>query len=457
MDTNKTPLAPTTPRRARLLLKAGKAAVFRRFPFTIILKREVESPTTPDLKIKIDPGSKKTGITIVNQDTGEIVFAAEIEHRGAAIKKKLDNRRALRRNRRNRKTRYRKPRFLNRRRPGGWLPPSLQSRIANVETWVRKLSNAYPLKGIALELVRFDMQLIQNPEIEGVQYQQGELAGYELREYLLLKFNHECAYQQVGSPCDEYLEVEHIIPRSRGGSNRVSNLTIACRKHNREKGARTAAEYGFPDIEAQAKKPLKDAAAVNSTRWALCERLKSLGLPLETGSGGLTKFNRMQRDLPKAHWIDAACVGASTPEKLDVEHACPVAIKATGYGSRRMCLPDKFGFPRTSAKGSRVVQGFQTGDIVKAVVPDGKKAGVHVGRVSVRGSGSFNITTEQGTVQGINHRHCRVLHRADGYTTNSLRTLAGEEPRQSRAIPNSPPPIAAQDGGYGWSILWRLS
>ncbi len=180
LDTTRKPLAPTTPRRARLLLEKGKAAVFRLHPFTVILKREVENPSTPDLRLKIDPGSKRTGIAIVDQESGEVVFAAEIEHRGEAIKKRLDARRAVRRNRRSRKTRYRKPRFDNRRRPNGWLPPSLQSRVENVYTWTRRLIRSYPIKGIAMELVRFDMQLMENPDIEGVEYQHGELAGYEL-------------------------------------------------------------------------------------------------------------------------------------------------------------------------------------------------------------------------------------------------------------------------------------
>jgi hypothetical protein len=183
--------------------------------------------------------------------------------------------------------------------------------------------------------------LMENPEIKGVEYQQGELAGYELREYLLLKFGHQCVYQRDNSPCDEYLEAEHIIPRSRGGSNRVSNLTIACRKHNREKGDATAAEYGFPEVAAQAKRPLKDAAAVNATRWALFNRLKGMGPPVETGSGGLTKFNRTQRGLSKTHWIDAACVGHSTPEKLDTAKIKPLRITAVGHNSRQMCRMDK--------------------------------------------------------------------------------------------------------------------
>src|SRR6266511_5151024 len=105
---------------ARKLLSRGEAAVFRRAPFTIILKREVSDVQTPDLQLKIDPGSKTTGIAIVNQQTGEVIFAAEINHRGHDIKKSLDARRAVRRSRRNRKTRYRKPRFNNRRRSEGW-------------------------------------------------------------------------------------------------------------------------------------------------------------------------------------------------------------------------------------------------------------------------------------------------------------------------------------------------
>jgi hypothetical protein len=216
LDTTKKPLAPTTPRRARLLLKSGKAAVFRHYPFTIILKREIENPTTPDLKIKIDPGSKTTGVAVVNQQTGEVISAAEIHHRGHAIKASLDSRRSLRRGRRQRKTRYRKPRLDNRTRPEGSLPPSLESRIENVYTITRRLLRVYPLKSVAYELVRFDMQLMQNPEIEGVEYQQGELQGFELREYVLIKFNQTCAYAGPGSPCDQVLNIDHLNPRSRG-------------------------------------------------------------------------------------------------------------------------------------------------------------------------------------------------------------------------------------------------
>ena len=418
LDTDKSPLAPTTSLRAKRLLTRGRAAVFRLYPFTIVLKKTAEYPVLPALRLKIDPGSKTTGLAIVNQQSGEVIFAAEIKHRGEAIKEALNFRRAIRRHRRSRRTRYRRARFLNRTRPRGWMPPSLQSRVENVLTWVGRLSHCYPLSGLSLELVKFDTQLMENPEINGVEYQQGELAGYEIREYLLEKWGRRCAYcGKTGIP----FQIEHIIPRSRGGSNRVSNLTLACQPCNQEKGNRTAAEYGFPEIEREAKQPLKDAAAVNSTRRALFERLKRLGLPVETGSGGLTKFNRVARGLEKAHWIDAACVGKSTPAVVVIDGVRPLKLEARGHNSRQMCRMDKYGFPRTGAKGPRRVKGFRTGDLVKAVVTSGKKQGRYEGRVAIRSSGSFNITTAAGTVQGISYRSCRMIQQADGYAIHRAR------------------------------------
>src|SRR5215510_15854034 len=414
IDQNRKPLAPTSAVRARLLLKKERAAVFRRAPFTIILKRAVEEVQAPELRLKLDPGSRKTGVAIVNQTSGQVVFAAEIEHRGEAIKQALTARRAIRRSRRARKTRYRKARFLNRARPEGWLPPSLKSRISNIETWVKRLTRLYPIAGISLELVKFDTQLMQNPEISGIEYQQGELAGYEVREYLLEKWGRKCAY---GSETDLPLQVEHIIPRSRGGSDRVSNLTLACEGCNQEKGTRTAAEFGFPELEQQGKAPLKDAAALNATRWALWERLNGFGLPVETGSGGLTKYNRTRRELAKAHWIDAACVGKSTPAQVIIAGVTPLKIKATGHNSRQMCRLDKYGFPRTLAKGPRTVKGFRTGDIVRANISSGKYAGKYIGRIAVRSTGSFVISTN-GTKFDLHYRYCSIIHRADGYSVN---------------------------------------
>ncbi|NWH03551.1 RNA-guided endonuclease IscB [Desulfobacter latus] len=423
LDTNKKPQNPVHPAKARLLLTEGKAAVFRQFPFTIILKEKVLDVASNPLRIKIDPGSRETGIAVINDDSGEIVFAMELRHRGQQIKNNLESRRAIRRSRRNRKTRYRKPRFDNRTRAEGWLPPSLKSRVHNIETWVKRLCRFCNIQAISMELVRFDMQKIQNPEISGVEYQQGELMGYEVREYLLEKWDRTCAYC---GKTDIPLEIEHIVPKSKGGSNRISNLTLACTACNRKKGNKPLELFLsrkpglLKRIQKQSRVPLKDAGAVNATRWDLFRTLKKTGLPVETGSGGLTKFNRTTRGLHKTHWLDAACVGESTPEKMFQVDKTVLIVKADGHGSRQMCRVNKFGFPRTTAKSTeKKVKGFQTGDIVKAVVTSGKKVGTYTGRVAVRKSGSFNIKTVDKTVQGISWKYCRLLHASDGYSYNT--------------------------------------
>jgi hypothetical protein len=260
---------------------------------------------------------------------------------------------------------------------------------------------------------------MENAEISGVEYQQGTLAGYEVREYLLQKWGRKCIYcGKENTP----LQIEHMVPRAKLGSNRMSNLCLACDKCNKAKGTKDIAVFlkKKPDllkkILAQAKAPGRDAAAVNTTRWELFHRLESLGLPIECGSGGLTKYNRSMRELPKTHWIDAACVGESTPEHIKVTGVQPLLITANGHGRRRMCCVDENGFTYGNPKQAGRKKGFKTGDIVKAIVTEGKRIGVYVGRVAARATGSFNITTKNGTTQGIGHQYCHALHRSDGYS-----------------------------------------
>jgi RRXRR protein len=173
VDSERKPLNPVHPGRARRLLTDGKAAVLRCFPFTIMLKVAVPDAQTDPLRVKIDPGSKTTGLAMVNDVSGDVVWAAELSHRGQQIVQNLDDRRMYRRSRRQRHTRYRQPRFHNRRRSAGWLPPSLESRIRNVVTWVQRLQRYAPIAALSQELTRFDTQALQNPEISGVEYQQG--------------------------------------------------------------------------------------------------------------------------------------------------------------------------------------------------------------------------------------------------------------------------------------------
>jgi hypothetical protein len=146
-------------------------------------------------------------------------------------------------------------------------------------------------------------------------------------------------------------------------------------------------------------------------------------LPVETGTGGQTKYNRCRQGLAKTHWLDAANVGSSTPEHLKVLVTKPLLIKAEGWGCRQMVNTDKRGFPLINKEGKQAAKsrfpvqfGFRTGDIVRAVVPTGKHKGVHVGKVTVRKSGAFDLISNGVKRQSIRWKQCISLHRKDGYS-----------------------------------------
>lgn len=419
LDKRKRPLMPCTEKRARLLLERGRARVHKMVPFTIrLVDRLSQDSAFQPLRIKLDPGSKTTGMALVREtpDNGVAVLNLfDLVHRGKQISEALTARRALRRRRRE-TLRYRAPRFLNRTRPESWLSPSLQHRIDTAISWVNRLVKLVPVSGISVERVRFDTQALQNPEISGVEYQQGTLAGYEVREYLLEKWGRKCCYcgaQNVP------LQIEHLSPKSQGGSNRISNLALACAACNQKKGAQDIRTFlqkqpeRLARILKHSKASLRDAAAVNATRFALADALRDTGLVVESASGGRTKFNRQRFGIPKTHALDAVCVG-------DVDGVAgwqkpTLAIKCTGRGSYQRTRLDRNGFPRGYLLRQKRVEGFGTGDYVKAVVPKGKHQGVHVGRVAIRKTGSFNLQTPQEVLQGISHRYCQLLQRGDGY------------------------------------------
>ena len=463
LDKNKKQLMPCTPARARILLSKNKAAVFKTYPFTIILKQETQNNIQP-IQIKIDQGSKNTGIALVAEfkQGKTVIFAANIQHKGYAISEKLTQRAASRKARRSRKTRYRKPKWTNymskkqlahiNKRPKGWFPPSVLSRIDNIINLTKKLKNLTPINAISVEHVRFDTQLMENKNIKGVEYQQGTLFEKEIKEYLLHLFNYKCAYCN-GISKDPILEKEHIVPRSKNGSNRIDNLALACHTCNKNKNNLLPNEWleiikkskskinkervkRFSKIVKGIKPSLRDAAVMNAIRYKLIEELKIFNLPIELGSGGLTKFNRTNQKLPKDHWIDAACVGKSGEKIIISKNITPLNIKAIGRGSRQMCRVNKFGFPRTKPKKKGNCFGFKTGDLIKAIVTKGKKEGIYIGRLAVRESGNFNISTKNGIVQGINHRYCRLLQRNDGYNySNHINILTKKGEGQDNSYP----------------------
>ncbi len=468
LDKHQNPLMPCSEKRARLLLERGRARVHKMYPFTIrLVDRKQEDSTLQPTRLKLDPGSKTTGVAVVVEgDKGaKVIFLGEIKHK-PGIKLKMDTRRAVRRGRRNRHTRYRKPRFSNRhpekcvacgrnaKHGSRYCRPchesrnfvdngfrdirlhqsSLQARVDQTMRAVTKLQKSLPITAISYENVRFDTQLMQNPTIEGVEYQQGTLYGYEVKEYLLEKFGHQCAYCEGGSN-DTILNVEHVIPKKpkRGiaGTDRISNLAISCRTCNEEKSNLQPEEWltkllgsskaldqkrakQLPEVMKKLKLPLKDAGVMNATRWALYRHLQTLGVPLEGGSGGRTKFQRVQHELPKEHYYDALCVGESTPETFTILPAYVQVWSAKGRGSRQMCNTDKFGFPTAHRQRKKAHFGIQTGDLVIADVLKGKYKGHYVGRIAVRSRPSFAISTG-GRKFDVHAKYCRILQHNDGW------------------------------------------
>lgn len=464
LDKHGRPLMPCHPARARELLDKGRARVHRAVPFAIrIIDRTLEESSVQPVGLGVDPGSRTTGLAVFTEDetistvTGEVaagrtgIWLGELVHRGLLIRKRLQARAQLRRSRRSRNLRYRAPRFNNRHpaacdscganaqsgkrlcRPCQQTPhpernsglrsprlaPSLQHRVDTTTGWVNRLRHYLPISGVVMELARFDTHLLANPDVSGIGYQQGELQGYEVREYLLEKWGRRCVY------CDAegtILNLDHLHPKSRGGSDRVSNLAPACISCNQTKGSKTLKTFLADDpvrlarIERRRKQPLADAAAMNATRWALKRALETTGLPVEASTGGRTKHNRARNQVPKTHALDALCVG--TVDRVTTWPATTHIITATGRGTRKRVNTDKHGFPTSHKPRKKLHFGFATGDLGRAIVPTGKKAGTHIGRVAVRASGSFRV----GTVDGINQRHIKLLQRVDGYSYSQKET-----------------------------------
>lgn len=445
LDRKKKPLMPCSEKQARKLLEEGKAVVHRLVPFVIRLKdRELRESLCQKLRLKIDPGYEVTGISVVRvaENKEVVVLLIEVHHR-MDVSDALKERSTHRRSRRSRKTRYREPRFDNRRRVEGWLPPSVDARIRETLSVVEKLCRWLPVAEVVVESAKFDTQKMQDPEISGVEYQRGTLFGYELREYLLEKFGRRCAYcGKEGIP----LEVEHVVPRSRGGSNRASNLALACRECNEAKGNKLPDEWldelkkskrsadkkraeNLERVLNQIKEPLKGAAYMNATRYALAEKLKALGVPVFQNTAAQTKYNRARFNLPKTHYYDACCVGEASGD-LEIAVKYVLIFRAIGRGTRKMVNLDGNGFPRGHRARRKLYYGFMTGDLVVAEAPRGRYAGRHVGHIAVRASGCFDLKDISGhrICQGVSWRHFKLLQRFDGWRYEKFKTAALSSP-----------------------------
>ena len=343
------PLMPTTPCKARKLIEQGKAQVVQRTPFTIQLLYAT-GESKQDITLGIDPGYFYIGFSAIS-NTIELL-AGDITLR-SDIKKLLEKRLSYRRTRRSRLW-YRVPRFNNRSKPTEWLAPSIQHRLDTHLKIIDKIKSILPITNIIIEIATFDAQKMQNPEISGIEYQQGTLQGYNIREYLLEKFKHKCAYCNKK---DIPLEIEHIIPKSRGGSNRVSNLTIACHGCNQAKNDLTAEEFGYPKVQALAKKPLLAIAFMNTLKKRLFEILIRNDHSTSYTYGYITKCNRIQNHISKSHSNDAFVIAGGTIQ----ERIIPFTLTQTRRNNRSIQTNRK-GY-KPSIKRQRY--NFQPNDLVK--------------------------------------------------------------------------------------------
>jgi len=292
---------PTTPVRARKLLKENKAEVAKRTPFTIRLLIAT-GETKQEIILGVDAGSKTIGISAstVNQE----LYAGEVQLRNDIVDL-LSTRRQNRRTRRNR-LRYRQPRFLNRvkSKNKGWLAPSIQHKISSHLKVIENLYKILPITKIIVETASFDIQKIKNPEISGVDYQHGEqLDFWNVREYVLFRDGHRCQHCK-GKSKDKILNVHHIESRKTGG-NTPGNLITLC------EDCHDNFHKGKLELKLKRGTSFKDAAFMGIMRWAFYNKLKELYLNVNMTYGYITKNTRIVNNLPKTHYIDAYCIAGN--------------------------------------------------------------------------------------------------------------------------------------------------
>lgn len=297
LNINKEPLMPCTKAKARKLLKENKAKIVNYTPFTIQLTFECENKTQ-DITLGVDAGSKMIGLSATT--TEKELFSSEVELRNDIVDK-LSTRRQNRRTRRNR-LRYRKSRFLNRvsRKKKGWLAPSIEHKINTHLKVIENVHKILPITKIIVETASFDIQKIKNPNISGTEYQQGEMEGWNVREYILFRDNHTCQHCK-GKSKDKVLNVHHIESRKIGG-NAPNNLITLCRTCHKDYHA------GKINLKIKRGQSFKDATFMGVMRWTFYNRLKEIYSDVNMTFGYITKNTRITNGLEKSHRVDARCI-----------------------------------------------------------------------------------------------------------------------------------------------------
>lgn len=400
------PLMPTSRcGKVRRLLKTNKAKVVKRCPFTIKLLYDSTTHTQP-ISLGVDAGSKTIGLSTTTKD--KVLFEAEVMVRNDIIDL-LSTRRQNRRTRRNRKTRYRRCRFQNRvhSKHNGWLAPSIENKIQTHLTVINKVHKILPITDIKIEVAAFDTQLLKAQELglplpEGTDYQNGEMVGFNTREYVLFRDEHTCRCCK-GKSKDKILNVHHIESRKTGG-NAPNNLVTLCETCHKKyhKG-----EITLPDSIKRGNK-YNDAAFMGIMRWATYNRLKEVYPNVSLTYGYITKHTRISNNLPKEHYIDARCISGNPIAKSD----------DTVYNLKKVRCHNRQIHKNTILKGGyrklnqapKYVKGYQLFD---KVLYNNQECFIF-GR---RSSGSFDIRMLDGTKisAGISYKKLRLLENRKSY------------------------------------------
>ena len=438
-DADGKPLAPCTPRRARMLI--DRKRVVRRYyrPFTIQLKsRANDNPVQNDTEVRTTPGRRTTGIAVVLKTPREdrTVYQEEIRHR-TDISRRLQERRNHRRRRRSTKW-YRAPRFDNRRRAADRLPPSLESVASNQEHRIARLSERSGAGTAVVQDSKFDTQKVLDPTIKGHEYQQGPLYLTHLRAYIRELWSHRCAYcGKAAWESRTHFELDHVVPRSKGGPTNVGNLVWACRPCNQAKADNDLDAFLAENPErstavlqrAHRRKPLAAAGGMAWICQTLVKRLKSRELRVRTTTGADTAHARKQLGIPKSHADDAACCGTGRPVTQLRETS---RLRAVGHGRRKQIksLPEtEYLRWRLKPRGKRrripcpgharhpnVVHGVRTGDLVRVL---GKNGWIQ-GRAQLE-AGRKRVTAKNAAHTAITSRQTRILRLAprNGYAESN--------------------------------------
>lgn len=404
-DKDGKPLMPCSPRKARLLLRGGKAKVVQRTPFTIQLVYGSSGYKQP-VSLGVDAGTKHIGLSATTDQA--VLYEADVQLR-TDIQDLLSKRGQFRRARRHRKTRYRKPRFQNRRRPEGWLAPSVSNKVDMQVKVIRQVAKILPITRLIVEVAQFDIHKLKNPDIAGEEYQQGDQLGFwNVREYVLFRDKHTCQVCH-GRSKDKVLNVHHIESRKTGGDAPGNLITLCETCHDK------VHRENLTHLFKRQQESFRDASQMTVLRWFVYHGIKRVFSHARVTYGYLTKHARIENGLPKSHMVDARCISGyplATPS--DVTYL----IKQV-RGQNRQLHKATFlkGGMRKSNKAPRTLFGFQLFD---KVLYNDQECFIF-GR---RSSGSFDVRLLDGTriSAHVNHKKLILIERASTLLTQAVKT-----------------------------------